>query len=78
MESWRIMTRIAKDPKLTEHYMKVLMEAGNENLPGMVKHLNALDKEVKKLRRLKRFNNNRVNYHRMIVLHHSHLKKHSK
>lgn len=44
-----LMTRIAKSPGLRDHYMKVILEANNENLPATLKHLNALDKEAQKI-----------------------------
>ncbi len=48
LKSGELLTRIAKSPKLREHYMKAIFEAGNENLPGVIKHLNALDKQAPK------------------------------
>jgi hypothetical protein len=51
LKTGELLTRIVKDPKLTEHYMKVLLEAGNENLPGAIKHLNALDKAAKTIQK---------------------------
>ncbi len=49
IKTGELLARIAKSEALREHYMRVIMEAGNENLPGMIKHLNALDKEAKKI-----------------------------
>ncbi len=42
-----LLYRVSKSPSLREHYLKAVMEATNENLPGFTKHLNALDKESK-------------------------------
>jgi len=50
VKSGELLYRIAKSDALREHYMKVILEAGNENLPGVVKHLEALDKEAKKIK----------------------------
>lgn len=49
VKAGELIYRIAKSEPLRDHYMKVLMEAANENLPGAVKHLNAIDKEAKKI-----------------------------
>lgn len=49
VKSGELLSRIIKSPSLREHYKKVLFEAGNENLPATIKHLNALDKEAKNL-----------------------------
>jgi hypothetical protein len=49
IKSGELLARIAKSPKLRDHYMRVLLEGGNENLPGVIKHLNALEKEVAKI-----------------------------
>lgn len=53
LKTGEFLTRIVKDPKLTNHYMKVILEGTNENLPGVIKHLDALDKEAKKINSLR-------------------------
>ena len=47
VKTGELMARIVKSPKLREHYLRVIMEAQNENLPGMIKNMEALDKELK-------------------------------
>jgi hypothetical protein len=42
-----LMYRVARSPTLRRHYQNVLMEASNENLPGMIKNLESLDKGLK-------------------------------
>lgn len=49
VKAGEMMYRIAKSPTLRDHYMRVLMEAANENLPGVIKNIEALDKEFKDL-----------------------------
>lgn len=41
-----LLYRISKSPTLRNHYLKVIMEAGNENLPATIKHIEALDKAI--------------------------------
>jgi len=43
-----LLYRISRSPTLRDHYLKLVMEASNENLPGVIKHLNALDKATPK------------------------------
>ena len=49
VKTGELLYRIAKSPKLREHYMKVLLEATNENLPAVIKNIDALDKASKDL-----------------------------
>lgn len=48
IKAGELLYRIAKSPTLRDHYTKFIMEAGNENLPGVIKHLEALNKAVPK------------------------------
>lgn len=50
VKSGELLARIAKSPILREHYMSVLIEASKENLPGMIKSLNELDKASKDIK----------------------------
>ena len=48
VKSGELLYRIAKSPTLRDHYMKVILEASNENLPGVIKNLEFLDKAIPK------------------------------
>ena len=47
LKTGELLARVVKSPTLRNHYMKVLLEAGNENVPGMIKHLEAINKAAK-------------------------------
>jgi hypothetical protein len=47
VKAGEIMTRIAKSPTLRKHYLEVIKEASKENLPGVIKNLDILDKAMK-------------------------------
>lgn len=49
VKAGELLYRIGKSPKLREHYLNVIKEAGNENLPAVVKNLSALQKEADKI-----------------------------
>jgi hypothetical protein len=51
IKTGELIAKISKSPKLREHYMKVLFEAGNENLPGVVKHLEVLNTAAKAIQK---------------------------
>lgn len=44
-----LLYRIGKNPTLRKHYLNVIKEAGNENLPAVIKNLNSLHEESKDL-----------------------------
>lgn len=46
VKAGELLYRIMKSPTLRDHYIKVLIEAGNENLTGAIKHINAIDKSL--------------------------------
>ncbi len=49
VKTGELLYRIAKSPKLREHYLSVISEASKENLPAVIKNLEALQKESKDL-----------------------------
>lgn len=49
VKTGELLYRIGKSPKLREHYLNVIKEAGNENLPAVIKNLSALQEEADKM-----------------------------
>lgn len=47
VKTGELLYRIAKSPKLREHYLNILRESGNENLPAVIKNINEIDKGLK-------------------------------
>lgn len=50
VKTGELLYRIGKSPKLREHYLNVIKEASNENLPAVIKNLSELQKEADKLK----------------------------
>lgn len=48
LKSGELIYKISKSPMLRRHYLNVINEASKENLPGVVKNLEILDKELNK------------------------------
>jgi RNA polymerase-interacting CarD/CdnL/TRCF family regulator len=48
VKAGELLHRVIKSPVLRKHYLNVIQEASNENLPGVIKNLEILDKELSK------------------------------
>jgi hypothetical protein len=46
IKTGELLYRIANSPKLREHYLNVIKESSKENLPAVIKNLNAMNKEL--------------------------------
>lgn len=49
VKTGELLYRISKSPKLRQHYLNVISEASKENLPGVIKNMEFLNKEAEKL-----------------------------
>ena len=49
VKTGELLYRIRKSSKLQEHYLNVIKESMNENLPAVIKNLNVLEEEAKKM-----------------------------
>ncbi len=47
VKTGELLYRISKSPTLRKHYLNVIKEATNENLPGVIKNLEELDRGLK-------------------------------